>query len=89
MRPQSPKDYVILILSYTRPEFLKTHTWAILDEVNSHAKRVVVLSDDDPTIREYRKTFGDDSIFVFSKEEAEKRYDMDLVDCYWGKSLSS
>jgi len=88
MRPQSPKDYVILILSYTRPEFLKTHTWALLDEVNSHAKRVVVLSDDDPTIREYRKTFGDDSIYVFSKEEAEKRYDMDLVDCYWGKSLS-
>lgn len=86
--PASPKDYVILILSYTRPEFLKTHTWGLLDTVNSHARRVVVLSDDDKTVPEYRKIYGDDSIFIFNKEEAEKRYDMDLVDCYWGKSLS-
>ena len=82
------KDFVILILSYGRPEFLKTHTWNVLDKVNSKARRVVVMSDDDKTIPEYKKMYGDDAVFVFNKIESEKKYDIDLIDCYWGKSLS-
>lgn len=84
MTPQGPNDYVILILSHGRPEFLKSHTWKLLDDLNSHARKVVVLSDDDKKIPEYRKTFDEDSIVIFSKIEAEKVYDIDLIDCYWG-----
>ena len=49
---------------------------------------VVVLSDDDPTIPQYKEMYGEDSVAVFSKVDVEKKYDLDLIDCYWGKSLS-
>ena len=88
MTPQSPNDYLILILAYGRPEFLKTHTWKLLDDLNSHARKVVVLSDDDKKLPEYKKLFDEDSIYVFNKIEAEKKYDIDLIDCYWGKTQS-
>ena len=81
-------DFVILILSYGRPKFLKSHTWNVLDKVNSKARRVVIMSDDDKTIPEYRKMYGDNSVFVFNKIQSERKYDIDLIDCYWGKSLS-
>jgi len=82
------KDFVILILSHERPEFLKSHTWHILDKVKSKARRVVVLSDDDKTIPEYETMYGKENIAVFSKVEIERKYDIDTIDCYWGKSLT-
>ena len=81
-------DFVILILSHNRPQYLKNHTWHWLDIIGSTARRVVVLSDDDPQIEEYKKEYGEDSVAVFSKVDVEKKYDIDLIDCYWGKSLS-
>ena len=82
------KDFVILILSHGRPGFLKSHTWNVLNKTNSKARRVIVLSDDDPAISEYKDLFGKDSVFVFNKIKTEQDYDLDLIDCYWGKSLS-
>lgn len=60
-------------------------TWKLLNSINSTAKRYVVCSDDDPTIDEYRKLFGKDTVVVFSKEEAERTTGMDLMDCYYGE----
>lgn len=88
MTPKTPNDFVILILSYGRPEFFATHTMELLNACNSQARRVVMLSDDDDTIDEYKKICGESNVFIYSKVEAEKMYDMDLMDCYWGKSLS-
>ncbi len=88
MTPKSPNDFLILILSYGRPDFMATHTWGLLDTCNCKARKVVCLSDDDPTIDEYKKLCGDENVFIYSKIESEKKYDIDLLDCYWGKSLS-
>ena len=82
------KDFVILILSYGRPDFLKSHTWNVLNKVKSKARRVIVMSDDDKTIPQYKEMYGEDAVFVFNKIESERKYDIDLLDCYWGKSLS-
>lgn len=75
-------DYFILILSHKRPKFLKIKTWAMLDKKGSTAKRYIILSDDDPTIDEYKSIFGEEHIVIFNKEESEKRFDIDLMDCY-------
>ena len=76
------EDYFILILSHKRAEFLKEKTWAMLNKKNSTAKRIVLLSDDDPTIDEYRKIFGSDNVVIFNKEESERKFHIDLIDCY-------
>lgn len=79
-------DYCIIILSHKRAEFLKKNTWALLDDRKSTAKRFVILSDDDPTIDEYIEMYGKDSVFVFNKSESEKMFNIDLLDCYHGKT---
>lgn len=82
------EDYFILILSHKRAKFLKEKTWSMLDKKGSTAKRVIILSDDDPTIDEYENLFGKENLFIFNKEEAERKFHIDLIDCYHGEHCS-
>jgi len=88
MPPKSVDEIVLLILSCDKPDYLKKNTWWLLDEIDSKIRRVVVVGDDDRHIAEYRQTFGDESVYVYSKRETHERCDVDTIICYHGKNES-
>ena len=81
-----PRKYCIFIISYKRADFCRRNTFRILNSFNHKAPVFIVCSDDDPTLEEYYRIYGKDNVIVFSKMDIQKRYRIDLSDCYHGKS---
>lgn len=65
-------DFAVLILSYGRPDNIRTLRSL---EISGYTGRTyIVVSDDDPTLDEYRERFGD-QVRVFNKDEVEREFD--------------
>ena len=67
------KGFCIIILSHGRPQ--DQATVSTLDRFGYTGDWYILLDDEDSTIEEYKKLYGEDKIKVFSKEEI-----MDSVD---------
>lgn len=80
---ENVRDYLIMIASYKRSSFLKTHTYATLKKLKTNAKILIICSDDDDTIDDYKKIFGDENIFVFNKDYYENKLHIDVGDSFY------
>lgn len=66
-------DFCVFILCYKRPTECKTlHS---LQHCGYTGKYYLVVGDDDPTVSEYQKNFGEDKVLVFNKDDALKLFD--------------
>lgn len=68
-----PDDYCILIISYGRPNSVATIS--SLARCGSTKPWFLVVDDQDPTVPDYIKRFGEDRVVVFSKAEIAARMD--------------
>lgn len=57
-------------------------TWSTLDRFGSEAKRFIVCSDDDVTIPEYKKLFGEENVYVFNRDQIASEMNLEMGDCY-------
>ncbi len=73
-------DFCAFILSYKRADRVKTYD--ALRRSGYTGKIYIVVGDDDPTIDEYRRRYGD-QVLVFPKEEMAQRYDQG--DNFYGR----
>lgn len=60
-------DFCIFILSYKRADNMKTIN--TLMKCNYSGKYYIVVGNDDPTVDDYVKNFGEDKIIIFDKEK--------------------
>lgn len=63
----TPRDFVILIFSFKRAQNLKNRTFKMLRECGAYAPYKIILSDDDPTISEYKEIFGEKKHYCFQQ----------------------
>lgn len=84
-----PRDFLIIIFSFKRAKLLFHTTMKTLDRCLSKARRVIVCSDDDPTLNDYFRYFGRENVYVFNKDQAQKERPVDLGDAYSLKSVIS
>lgn len=68
-------NFAAYIISNRRPDKVMTVEDAFRNAVFTH-QWYIVLDDEDPTIDEYRKRYGDDRIVVFPKQETMDSMDM-------------
>lgn len=66
-------DFAIFILTHGRPE--QMCTLDTLDKTNYNGKWYLVLDNEDETIEDYRKKYGDAHIYIFDKRKAMARTD--------------
>lgn len=64
---------IVFIITYKRPHTIKTIN--TLKSAGFTGEYYLVMSDDDPTINEYKEIYGEEKIKVFSKKEIEKIVD--------------
>lgn len=67
------KDFCVLILTHGRPDSVVT--LKSLNRFGYTGDWFMVCDDEDKTLDQYKKNFGDDKVIVFSKEEMSKRID--------------
>lgn len=67
-------DFAIFILTYGRPN--KVLTYDSLKRSNYKGKIYFCVSDDDKTLEEYKKNFGEDRVLVFNKSDIKSRSQM-------------
>ena len=60
-------DFCVFILSYKRADNMKTIN--TLMKCNYTGKYYIVVGNDDPTVDDYVKNFGEDKIIIFDKEK--------------------
>ena len=68
------EDFAILILSNRRPD--RVFTVETLKKKGYTGKWYVVVDDEDPTLEEYKKRYDEEHLVIFSKKEAEAKFDM-------------
>lgn len=85
----SPRDFLIVIFSFKRAKLLFKTTMQTLDRHSSKARRVIVVSDDDPTLEQYIRYFGRENLYIINKDECQKERPVDLGDAYSFKSVIS
>ena len=69
---KSGNKYIIFILSYGRPDNVKT--LKTLNRLYYSGDYRIICSDDDPTIKQYQKNFPN-KILIFNKDEVAKSFD--------------
>jgi hypothetical protein len=74
------EQLAVFILTHKRPD--RVFTTASLKRHGWTGPVYYIVDDEDPTVDEYRKNFGEDKVIMFSKEEEEKT--MDLFDNHTG-----
>lgn len=84
-----PRDFLIIIFSFKRAKLLYKTTMKTLDRCLSKSRRIIVCSDDDPTLDQYFKYFGRENVYVFNKDKAQQERPVDLGDAYSFKSVIS
>lgn len=67
------KDFCIFVLSHGRPENVKTIH--LLSKYKYDGKIYIILDNEDKTINEYKKNYGEDRILIFNKEKISKDFD--------------
>lgn len=85
----TPRDFLIIIFSFKRAKLLYKTTMQTLDRHLSKARRVIVVSDDDPTLDQYVRYFGRENLYIINKDECQKERPVDLGDAYTFKSVIS
>ena len=80
------KKYCIFIISYKRAKICRDNTFNMLKSINCKASIYIVCSDDDPTIEEYYNIYGKENVLIFNKLDIQKRFNIDLCDCYYGEN---
>ena len=76
-------DFAILILSHGRPNNVKTIKTLL--SCGYTGKYYLVVDDEDISLDEYKKTFGEDNILVFSKDYAATKFD--IMDNFEGRGV--
>lgn len=76
-------NFAIFILAHGRPERL--YTVKTLNSYGYTGKWYIILDDEDNTVDEYKRIFGEDHCIVFSKEEAAKKFD--IMDNFEGRNV--
>jgi hypothetical protein len=66
------EDFCVFILTHGRPN--KVHTFRTLKNHGYTGKVFIVIDDEDETVEEYKRTFGD-NVLVFSKDEVGRYTD--------------
>lgn len=85
----TPRDYLIVIFSFKRAKLLYKTTMQTLDRHLSKARRVIVVSDDDPTLDQYVRYFGRENLYIINKDACQKERPVDLGDAYSFKGVIS
>ena len=67
-------DFAIFILAHGRPD--KMLTVSSLKRCGYTGKWYIILDDEDKTIPEYKRLFGEDNILIFNKNEVLKTFDI-------------
>lgn len=67
------KDFVAMILCHGRPH--NTPTFNTLRKYGYTGKILIVCDDEDETVPEYRKEYGEENVVLFSKDEIAKEFD--------------
>ena len=67
-------DFAIFILAHGRPE--KMQTVDTLKKCNYTGKYYIILDDEDKTIPEYKRLFGEEHILIFNKDASLKTFDI-------------
>lgn len=76
-------DFAILILSHGRPSNIKTiHS---LEKAGYTGKYYIIVDDEDATLSEYKRIFGEDKVVVFSKDYAATKFD--IMDNFEGRGV--
>lgn len=70
---KSKHQFVVFILSFGRPDNIKTLN--TLKKFKFNGDYRIVCSDDDPKIEEYIKKYND-KVCIFNKEEVQKKFDV-------------
>lgn len=76
------RDFAVFIISYKRASYLKRHTIKMLKRLGCSRSVYIVISDDDPTVRSYKRIYGEDNVIVFNKDAAHELQKTDLADAY-------
>lgn len=66
-------EFAAMILCHGRPD--NTPTYQTLRKFGYTGKILIICDDEDDTVDDYRKNFGDDSVMLFSKSEVLKEFD--------------
>lgn len=66
-------NYAIFIPTYKRPD--NVITYRVLRKANYDGKIYLIVGDDDPTLEDYKRKYGDE-VIVFSKEKTRPSVDM-------------
>ena len=67
------KDFCVLILTHGRPDSVVT--LKSLNRFGYTGDWFLVCDDEDATLEEYKKNFGEDKVVVFSKSDIAQRFD--------------
>lgn len=78
-------DFCVFILTHGRPD--RVYTYRELKRWGYTGKVYLVVDDEDSTLPEYIKQFGEESVLVFSKEEVAKKIDTASNRRDWGVIL--
>lgn len=70
---QNRNDYIVVILTYKRSENI--HTIKSLRKHGYTGDYVLLLGNDDPTIDDYIKKYGEEKVKIFNKQEVFDRTD--------------
>lgn len=76
------RDFAVFIISYKRAHLLKKNTLRMLKNIGCKRPVYIIISDDDPTIKTYKRLYGDDKVIVFNKDKAHELQQTDLGDVY-------
>ena len=64
----------VLILTFGRPD--RVYTYNTLRRQGYTGKIFLVCSDDDKTLPDYKKIFGEENVVVFNKRDVQKKFDV-------------
>lgn len=82
MASRPPKDFAAFILTHKRPTVGQQLTMRALDNAGYTGPRFLVVDDEDPTIDEYKRVWGDERVIVFPKQATVD--DFDIGDNFTG-----
>jgi hypothetical protein len=74
-----PRDFLVLIASYGRPEGLQNMTMKTFKPFLDKVDYRIMVSDDDKTLPKYLEMYGD-KVYVFNKDQVLKESNADTAD---------
>ena len=74
-------NFAVIILTYKRPD--RVYTYTTLRRAGYTGRVIFILSNDDPTINEYKRNYPDVEIITFDKSDYMQPPKYDLLDNDW------